>query len=84
MLQLYGKETTDADRPSAKTASDYDAALLEEDKGHRDILKAVKLRDVIHCAECVKPRCVFAPQKLSRDQVYITKIKQNEKCTALM
>ena len=59
--QLYGKETTDSHRPSLQS----DSVEKETDKEHRALLVAARVRDVLPCCECSKPRCVYAATKLS-------------------
>ncbi|KAK3097052.1 hypothetical protein FSP39_005923 [Pinctada imbricata] len=59
---LFGKETTDKDRPSSGGDSS------EEDKKNRSILVAGKVRSVIICGECGKRRVVYAKQRLSAEQ----------------
>lgn len=68
-IQLYGTETSDKYRPSASGSGQYDLQSVEADKRNRDLLKAGKVRDVLLCGECGKPRCVYAQLKLDRQQV---------------
>lgn len=62
--QMYGKETTDSHRPSLQ----LDSVEKESDKQHRALLVAARVRDVIVCCECSKPRCVFAATRFSHDE----------------
>lgn len=68
LLQVFGTETTDQYRPSAAPA-DCTLEQKKEDQEHKGLLVALKVRDYIRCAECLKPRCIFAAKKLSYEQV---------------
>ena len=66
---LYGKEPSDSDRPSSKPSSNAEAA--EVDKNNKAVLKSTKVRKVIPCGECGKPRCIYAASRLTREQEVI-------------
>ncbi|XP_052250554.1 uncharacterized protein LOC127857879 isoform X2 [Dreissena polymorpha] len=68
-LQLFGKALTrDKYRPSTRPCGTYDEELQNHDKENREILRNEKLRDAVLCGECSRPRCVFSPNKLDRQQ----------------
>lgn len=60
---VYGKDASERDRPSLKGNWDDDAVAA--DATNKDLFNAAKVRDVILCQECYKPRCIFAKGKLS-------------------
>ena len=62
--QMYGKKTSDKYRPSRQS----DSTEKETDKDHRALLIAGRVRDVILCSECSKPRCVFAATRLTFEE----------------
>ena len=62
--QMYGKKTTDSHRPSLHSVP----VEKESDRQHRALLVAARVRDVLICSECSKPRCVYAASKLSYDE----------------
>ena len=64
--ELYGKVPSEVDRPSLTPTATSDAK--EADKENRKLLVASKVRNVIVCVECRKPRCVFAAGTLSTVQ----------------
>ncbi|XP_045162284.2 uncharacterized protein LOC123527081 [Mercenaria mercenaria] len=76
--EVYGKsQTLDKYRPSAKHG-DFEDDLIEEDKKNRDILKAQKVRDVIKCGECNKPRLVYSSSRTERAQdAYLHRVKED-------
>ncbi len=63
---LYGSLPSSKDQPSSKPSSYPEAA--EADSKHKAILKSAKVRKVIVCGECQKPRCVYAGTRLTREQ----------------
>ena len=70
IFQVFGQDfTNDRYRPSTKNNTRFDEIPVEHDKQHREVFKAGKLRDVLLCGECHKPRCVYCDTKTSRDQV---------------
>lgn len=62
--ELYGQNNKEEHRPGAT----HNAEENVNDKLRRDLFKNVKVRDVILCSECSKPRCIFAEKKLTREQ----------------
>ncbi|XP_055995645.1 uncharacterized protein LOC130046796 [Ostrea edulis] len=62
---MYGQETGDEHRPSAQVRDDPASV---NDRINREIFKTQKVRDVIVCGECSKPRCVYSDKKLTREQ----------------
>ncbi len=64
--ELYGKDPSDKDRPSSKPSSNTEA-----DSSHKAILKSQKVREMISCGECQKPRCVYATSKLTKEQEFL-------------
>lgn len=63
---MYSQETGDEHRPSAQVRDDPASV---NDRINREIFKTQKVRDVIVCGECSKPRCVYSDKKLTREQV---------------
>ncbi|CAC5419773.1 unnamed protein product [Mytilus coruscus] len=63
--ELYGQNTGEEQhRPGAAHNADEN----ENDKQRRDLFKNTKVREVVLCSECSKPRCIFSEKKLSREQ----------------
>ena len=62
---MYGTKTSDEHRPSNKPAS----VESEVDKTNKKLLVAGKVRGVVECGECAKPRCIFANTQLTAAQV---------------
>ena len=54
------------DQPSSKASANEEAT--EVDRAHKAVLKNTKVRKVIVCGECHKPRCIYAASKLNREQ----------------
>ena len=72
---VYGQPTDDHARPS------YSAVLEkhnEENVLHRQLLVCPKVRDVVQCADCNKPRCVYAATKLTTVQQRIVKRRKED------
>ena len=67
--ELYGQPPSEADRPSSVVTSDAKAANIENKK----LLIASKVRGVILCVECNKPRCVYAASTLSYQEKTLLK-----------
>ena len=61
---LYGKEPSDNDRPSSTPSSNAESAQV--DSRHKPLLKNTKVRKVIFCGECLKPRCIYSAARLGR------------------
>ncbi|XP_056009061.1 uncharacterized protein LOC130051279 [Ostrea edulis] len=63
-LEVYGRETNDNHRPGAAPAN----AQSEVDRQNRELFKSQKVRDVVFCGECSKPRCVYSNKKMTTEQ----------------
>lgn len=75
---LKGVATTDQHRPSSKNKADRDANLLQEQGCPNSLLTAQRVRDVIICSECSKPRCIFSSNKLSaQEKRLLEQVKEN-------
>ena len=71
---VYGGPVSDTDQPSLKVGSDVEA--VANDRLHKDLFVSAKVRDVIFCQECYKPRYVFSRGKLSSEEkLLLDKIK---------
>lgn len=55
-------------RPSLAEAG-ITADDRDEDKRNTDTLKSQKVRSSVICADCQKPRCVYAQKKMSSEEV---------------
>lgn len=75
--ELYGSIPSEKDRPSLEQIGDADA--IEADSRHKPLFNSSKVRSVIHCQECFKPRCVFASQKLQWNEKLLVKEVADEK-----
>ena len=71
--ELYGQPPSEADRPSSVVTSDAKAADIENKK----LLIASKVRGVIVCVECNKPRCVYAASTLSYQKKTLLKLAKD-------
>ena len=58
---LYGTKPSEKDKPSLK----FSLESSDEDKNHKSILVAQKVRAVIPCSSCLKPRCIYSNSKLT-------------------
>ena len=63
--EMYGQLPSEADRPSITSATSEAKAI---DKENKKLLIASKVRAVIVCVECMKPRCVYAAGALTLDE----------------
>ena len=61
---LYGKGVDEKDHPSIKPVSHSE----EVDRKQKDIIVSSKVRCILTCQECFKPRCVYAKSKLKPDE----------------
>ena len=52
--EVYGKEISECDRPSQVTDGNSQA-----DKENSDLFRNTRVRKVINCQECLKPRCIL-------------------------
>jgi len=60
---VYGQVPSDIDRPSRIPEPSEEAKEL--DKGRKSILVCGKVRAIVTCDECKKPRCIYSLSKLS-------------------
>ena len=73
--ELYGKLPSDTDRPSATPTFSSEAA--EVDAMHKTLFNNAKVRQVIFCGECFKPRCIFAISKLRKEEeIVVERVKE--------
>ena len=78
--EVYGKEPSDKDRPSSKSTSNSEAA--EVDAKHKALLKNTKVRQLIFCEECLKPRCIYAVSRLSKEEeIIIERVRETKTYT---
>ena len=61
----WGRTTSEKDRPSFSQSSDRSTCQLE---GVDFALTREKVRDFVHCEECLKPRCIFSNRALTHQQ----------------
>ena len=61
--EVYGTNTTEKDLPSMKGCADKTA-----DEASKHLLTAARVRSIVNCGECLKPRCVYTATKLSGDE----------------
>ena len=74
--ELYGTCPTEADRPSLKFSLD----ASKEDKDNKVLMVSSKVRDVITCSQCSKPRCIYTMAKITDEKQKIElKRKKEEK-----
>lgn len=64
--EIYGRETTDKDRPSTVLK---EAATSEQDKLNKPYLNAARVRTFIICKECGKRRVVYCAERLNHDVI---------------
>lgn len=62
--EVYGLETTEESRPGLQSK----ANPTGNDKKMKKLLVADKVRDIVICAECGKPRVVYSAKKLSLNE----------------
>lgn len=65
--EVIGKPLSEKDRPSYVPKPSDEAK--EIDKNNRKLLVKAKVRAVIECTNCFKPRCVYSISKLSAEEV---------------
>lgn len=71
--QVSGTETTDMHRPSLGDVTLESLA----DKNNKQLLLSSKVRAVIQCTECQKPRCIYVASKPTVPQLRaITRVKE--------
>ena len=71
---MYGKAVDESDCPSTKPASRNE----EVDKRRKAILVSSKVRCIMTCNECFKPRCVYSKSKLTKaEQVALKEVRES-------
>ena len=72
---LFRKPPDCSDRPSCElTVSDE---AKKKDKDYRSTLVKAKVRAIISCEECKKPRCIYANSRLSsQEEVCVKRMKE--------
>ena len=74
---VYGKPVSSQDQPSLQSKFD-DSEAAAADEAHKTLFNATKVRDVIWCQECCKPRCIFSKGKLTfTEMIYVQYIKNS-------
>ena len=63
--EVYGQAPSEEDRPSLASV---DSEAKEADKENKKLLVANKVRSVIVCSDCNKPRCVYAAASLGLEE----------------
>ena len=66
---VYGKELSECDRPSQVT--DENTPI---DRENSELFRNTRVRKVINCQECLKPRCVYAAKVLSWEEKAAIKV----------
>ena len=56
-----------------------DLGAIEADTRHKPLFNSQKVCAVIHCQECLKPRCVFSSQKLQWSEKVLLRELTDEK-----
>ena len=72
--EIYGQSPSEEDRPSLAPTSTFEAK--EADKENKKLLIGGKMRSIIVCSVCNKPRCVYAAANLASAE------KNHLKCLA--
>ena len=73
--ELYGDQPSENDRPSLQPSGDPDA--LDADAKHKPLFTSSKVWSILHCQDCLKPRCVYAVRKLGlNDKVLVDTINE--------
>ena len=71
---LYGKDVDESDCPSTKPASQG----AEADNRRKAILVSSKVRCIMTCHECFKPRCIYSKAKLTKDeQIALKRVQES-------
>ena len=60
--KLYGGQPSEKELPTLQPSGDPDA--LDADAKHKLLFTSSKVRNILHCQECLKPRCAYAERKL--------------------
>lgn len=73
---IYGGLPSDIDRPSRVPVPSEESK--EVDKRNRSLLVCGKVRGIITCGSCCKPRCIYSPSVLTLKQLEeITRVKDS-------
>ena len=67
--EVYGKEISECDRPSQITDENTRA-----DKDNSDFFRNTRVRKIIKCQQCLKPRCIYAAKVLSWEEKVAVKV----------
>ena len=74
---VFGKPISTADQPSLVAVPTEEQKKTDKDR--KSLLVATKVRTVILCGECSKPRCIYANTTFTRDeQIHITSVKESK------
>jgi hypothetical protein len=71
--ELYGQLPSEVDRPSLSSTSVCSEAKIM-DRENKKLLVAAKVRAIITCLECQKPRCVYAAGTLTFEGKKVLKV----------
>ena len=78
---VYGQLPSNLDQPSLKVTKEIHNEI---DHQRKSLLVAGKVRGVITCGECCKPRCIYAKTRLSEDQqVELQRIRESDICNCV-
>ena len=75
--ELNGSEPTEKDRPSLQQSGDPEA--VEADTKHKLLFNSSKVRAILNCQECFKPRCVYSARKLSLNEKVLLDVVVEDK-----
>jgi len=71
---LYGKGVDEKDCPSTKPIS----IVAEVEKRRKTILISRKVRCIMNCQECFKPRCAYSKAKLSKlEEIALKRVQES-------
>ena len=56
-----------------------DADAIEADMKHKALFNSSKVRSIMHCQECFKPKCVYSSRKLNWNETVLLKSVTEEK-----
>lgn len=74
--EVYGKATTEKDRPSLK--SEKYSHPADEQHRRNGLFVSAKIRGVVVCGECQKSRCIFSNKKLSKaEEIAVAREKES-------
>jgi len=75
--EIYGQKPSDKDQPSKGSYS-----FQEADTNTKPLFNNGKVRRIITCRECFKPRCVYSLRKLNKQEyVLVQEIDDSRLCT---